>query len=198
MQTNYDLKNQEDTSKIKNKDIYIVPNKLEVIGLIASFILGFLLGFFLKNSWIMGIQGALFTTISCYMAMVDAKLHLVSDYFVLAIFGISLITVIPALIDGYYMYCLWKLIAAIVLPIPLLIGTIVDKNGGIGGGDIKFVSAASFLLGVNKGIYGLILGLLVAIIIQLVIINIKKLDKKKTRFALIPYLAFSYVIFYFI
>lgn len=197
---NENIKNTDievDSSKIKNKDIYIKPNKWQTITLILTFIIFGGLNFLLSNSIVLAIQGSLFATLLTYVSFVDLKMKLVSDYSVLALFAIGLITIIPNLLTEHYSYCLYNLLAAIIVPIPLFIGALVS-SGGIGGGDVKLISAIAFTLGINKGVYALIVGLLLAVIIQLVIVNIKKLDKKTTSFALVPYLAIGSIIFYVI
>ena len=191
------VKELKDTSGIKNKDIIMKPNILETCLLCGTFIVAFLLGLFLKNSIFIAIQGSLFSTILLYMSLIDIKYHLVSDFFILGIVAFSLITIVPMLIYKEYYASLWHLLAGIILPIPLFIASFT-KSGGIGGGDIKFVAACSLLLGFDKGLYALLAGLLLSVIVQLIIINVKKLDKKETTFALIPYLSISYVIFYFL
>lgn len=83
------------------------------------------------------------------------------------------------------------LIAAIFV-FAILIGTILVTNGDIGGADIKMSVACAFLLGIRKGILGLMLGLILA-----VICNIFK-KNKKAGFPLIPYLSVGFMTAYFI
>ena len=74
----------------------------------------------------------------------------------------------------------------------IMIGTILVTNGDIGGADIKMSVACAFLLGIRKGILGLIIGLILA-----VIFNIFK-KNKKAGFPMIPYLAVGFMTAYFI
>lgn len=83
------------------------------------------------------------------------------------------------------------LISAIFI-FAIMIGTILVTNGDIGGADIKMSVACAFLLGIRKGILGLIIGLILA-----VIFNIFK-KNKKAGFPLIPYLAVGFMTAYFI
>ncbi|TYQ17842.1 UNVERIFIED_CONTAM: leader peptidase (prepilin peptidase)/N-methyltransferase [Acetivibrio alkalicellulosi] len=89
-----------------------------------------------------------------------------------------------------------SIIAAIIIPIPFLI-TALAKDNGIGGGDVKFMAANGFVLGIKKGIIGSIVGLLIAIIINVIYYKFKNKDKK-ISFALAPYLSigclFAYTI----
>lgn len=61
------------------------------------------------------------------------------------------------------------------------------------GADLKLAAACAFLLGFWNGITGLIAGLLIAVIVNLI-----KLKNKKDGFPLIPYLAIGFMMAYFI
>lgn len=74
----------------------------------------------------------------------------------------------------------------------LMLLTIFVTKCKVGGGDIKTAAACSFLLGLNRGISGMLAGMILALII-----NIFKKDKSK-GFPLIPYLAAGYLAAYFI
>jgi len=67
----------------------------------------------------------------------------------------------------------------------------------IGGADIKISTAASFLLGFYKGIIGFMLGMLIAIIAQLIITRKNHKDRTEA-FPLIPYLSVGLLIGYLI
>lgn len=73
----------------------------------------------------------------------------------------------------------------------LLAAAIVTKNG-IGGADVKFSAACSFLLGLSRGVFGLTVGMLLA-----VAFNIFAKNKNK-GFPMIPYLAVGYMAAYFL
>ena len=70
----------------------------------------------------------------------------------------------------------------------ILISSAVTKNG-IGGGDVKFAGAAALVLGFFNTAAALVLGLLVAVVIN-------KLRKQKS-FPLLPYLAPAFMTAYF-
>ena len=74
----------------------------------------------------------------------------------------------------------------------MLMTTIITKSQ-MGGADIKLSAACAFLLGTVQGFAGLMLGLIAAIIV-----NIIKNRKKNTEgFPLIPYLAVGFMAAYF-
>ena len=76
--------------------------------------------------------------------------------------------------------------------IPNMVLTMLITKSNIGGADIKMAAACSFLLGLNRGVIGLLVGMILA-----VVFNIFKKDKKK-GFPMIPYLAVGYLAAYFI
>lgn len=88
-----------------------------------------------------------------------------------------------------------SILGFIIVPLPFFIGALV-KEGGIGGGDIKFLAANGFFLGVTKGIYASIIGSIVAIVIQIIYCKIFKKQSLETPFALGPYLALGCFLMY--
>lgn len=76
----------------------------------------------------------------------------------------------------------------------IMIGTAVIAKGEIGGADIKFSAAGAFLLGIEKGLFGLMLGLTMAIVINL----FRNKRNRKEGFPMIPYLAVGFMTAYFI
>ena len=75
----------------------------------------------------------------------------------------------------------------------LLIPALFTKEG-IGGADIKISAASAFLLGLQKGLLGLTVGLLFGVTVNL----IKNRKNKNEGFPLIPYLAVPMMAAYFI
>ena len=78
--------------------------------------------------------------------------------------------------------------AAIVGGAQMLIALCGKKRMGIGGADIKLSTAAALLLGFYKGAIGFMLGLLIAVVAQLIIAHRKK-EQRTQSFALLPYLS---------
>lgn len=74
----------------------------------------------------------------------------------------------------------------------LMLLTMLITKSNVGGADIKMAAACCFLLGLSRGIFGLLLGTVLA-----VVFNIFKKDKKK-GFPMIPYLAVGTMAAYFI
>ena len=78
--------------------------------------------------------------------------------------------------------------AAIVGGAQMLIALCGKKRMGIGGADIKLSTAAALLLGFYKGMIGFMLGLLIAVVAQLIMTRRKK-EQRTQPFALLPYLS---------
>lgn len=87
------------------------------------------------------------------------------------------------------------LLSAVLITLPMLLIAIVCKGKAIGGADVKLSAACAFMLGITRGLAGLITGLTIGILVNL-IIQIKK--NKAEGFPLIPYLAAGFMAAYFI
>ena len=78
------------------------------------------------------------------------------------------------------------ILSGIFVMVIMLLSVIIGK-GKMGGADIKLSSACAFLLGLQKGLMGLFIGLLLAIVTNLI-----KGKDKNNGFPLIPYLSFGF------
>ena len=79
----------------------------------------------------------------------------------------------------------------------MLIALCGKKRMGIGGADIKLSTAAALLLGFYKGVIGFMLGLLIAVVAQLIMTHRQK-EQRTQPFALLPYLSVGFIIGYLI
>lgn len=86
------------------------------------------------------------------------------------------------------------MLSAAIFVFAVIMGTTIVSKGEIGGADIKMSVACAFLLGLRRGLLGLMLGLTLAIVINV----IKKRKNKKEGFPMIPYLAVGFMTAYFI
>jgi leader peptidase (prepilin peptidase)/N-methyltransferase len=87
------------------------------------------------------------------------------------------------------------LLSALLITLPILLISIICNVKSIGGADVKLSAACAFLLGITKGFFGLITGLTLGIIVNLIIQTRKN---KAEGFPLIPYLAAGFMAAYFI
>jgi len=94
-------------------------------------------------------------------------------------------------------------LAGLLLGLPLLIAAI-NKEGGMGGGDIKLTASCGFVLGLSAGCEGLIMGLSAALLYHLIIQSIRKLKHMnapatgKVLLPLAPFLSVGFLIAYLI
>jgi prepilin signal peptidase PulO-like enzyme (type II secretory pathway) len=79
------------------------------------------------------------------------------------------------------------LVGATVVFIPQLATTMLTPDRPIGGADIKISTALAFLLGAEKGIFALVVGMLFAVVITAVSNKINNRNQKQA-FPLVPFL----------
>jgi leader peptidase (prepilin peptidase)/N-methyltransferase len=135
------------------------------------------------------IKGAIFLSILLYASNCDVKTREVPDFVHIMILITGLIEIkldyLPSMIAGF-----------LIVPLPFLISAILRENS-IGGADIKLVAACSFLLGFQRGIVTVIVGLILAVLITTISRNIKK-HSFQDNFPIVPYLALGSIFAYFI
>lgn len=89
----------------------------------------------------------------------------------------------------------------VLLGFPLLIAALV-KEGGMGGGDVKFVAACGIVLGLPNGILGLVIGLFSALVWYITSDGVCKLKQaavipaKALALPLAPFLSFGFAVAY--
>ena len=125
-----------------------------------------------EQSTIRIIKGILFSVILSYASFYDIEHHEIPDWVHVVLFLIGFME--------------WKFLPSIVgmilIAIPFLFVAFME-HGGIGGGDIKYMIASGFLLGAKAILYGSLIALTLA-----VILNIGK-SKKNKKIAMAPYLS---------
>lgn len=84
------------------------------------------------------------------------------------------------------------LIGTAVVFIPQLAFAMIRPNRAVGGADIKISTASAFLLGAEKGILALIIGLTIAVVVMLISRKVKKADKSEP-FPLVPFLSLGVI-----
>lgn len=146
-----------------------------------------LLGFFGVS--ITAIKGIILFLILLYASHSDIQTREVDDY-------IPVMLVVTAFIGMELSNIGSMLVGAIAVALPQLLISIIKSEKAIGGADIKLSTACGLLLGFEKGIAGLIFGLLSAVICTLCINKIK--NRKTGAIPLIPYLAAGFMAAYFI
>ena len=134
------------------------------------------------------VKGILFCLILTYSSYSDIKTRESDDY-------LAVMVALTAFIGREVSDIPGMLLSAVLATIPMLLVLIICKGKAIGGADMKMIAASAFLLGLCRGIVGLIAGLTIGIIANLIIQS--KKDKSE-GFPMIPYLAVGFMAAYFI
>lgn len=132
------------------------------------------------------IKGFFYSLILIYTIYIDIKTKTIPDKIHILILLISLIKI--NLINS--------MLGFLIVPLPFFI-TALLKGGGIGGGDVKFMAASGFLLGIKGGFIASIIGLLLALCVNYIIYKVKNKDKN-ISFPLAPYLSVGCFLSYLI
>lgn len=125
------------------------------------------------------VKGIILSLVLAFSSYEDIKARECDDY-------LHLMIVIAALIGTELSSIPYMLLSGVLTGGLMLLPVLLTKSD-IGGADIKMTAACSFLLGLNKGIIGLLAGTVLA-----VVFNIFKKDKSKA-FPMIPYLTVGYM-----
>ncbi|MDD4121917.1 MAG: A24 family peptidase [Eubacteriales bacterium] len=136
-------------------------------------------------------QAAIFFILLLAASVCDIRKRIIPDELNAMILCTGLLTFAPVKLAG------------LLLGLPLFIAALL-REGGMGGGDIKFTGAAGFVLGFPQGITGLIFGLSAALLYHLIIKSIRKmkhinaLAAEETLLPLAPFLSAGFLTAYLI
>ena len=89
------------------------------------------------------------------------------------------------------------LFGALLVFLPQFASALINPSKALGGADIKVSSSAAFLLGAQRGLFALIVGLTLAVIAMPIIRKIRNIPKDQP-FPLISFLSVGIVAGYFI
>ena len=126
------------------------------------------------------VKGMILTLLLLYASLSDFKKREVPDC-------ISVMILILTLVGFEPSNLLSMLAGAAVVFIPQLATTMLTPNRPIGGADIKISTALAFLLGAEKGIFALVVGMLLAVVITAISNKLNDRDQKQA-FPLVPFL----------
>lgn len=130
------------------------------------------------------VKGIILSLILVFSSYEDIKKRECDDY-------LHLMIVIAAFIGTEFSSLPNMLLSGLFAGGLMLLTMLITKSN-VGGADIKMATACSFLLGLSRGVIGLLTGMILA-----VVVNVFKKDKKK-GFPMIPYLAAGYMAAYLI
>ena len=127
------------------------------------------------------VQGMILFFILLYASCSDLTTHTMDDYLWVMVLILGLLSVstvgLPSMLVG----------AAMVF-VPQILIALLPPHKALGGADMKLSTVLAFLLGWQRGLAALVLGLLFAVIVMLIVQKINS-KKKKQPFALIPFLS---------
>lgn len=129
------------------------------------------------------IQGIIFTHILLVSSYSDLKTRECDDC-------LSVMILLTAFV-GVELTSIPSMFIAAMFTAGIFLLVVLTVSDGIGGADIKLASASVFLLGFQRGIIGLIAGLLLAIIVN-------SIKSKKSGFPMIPYLTAAFIPAFFL
>ena len=134
------------------------------------------------------VKGIVLCLILLYASYSDIRTREADDYLHIMIALTAFIGREPTDISS-------MLLSAVLITLPMLVPVILCKGKAIGGADVKLSAACAFLLGISRGITGLMAGLTIGIFANLIIQTRKN---QAEGFPLIPYLATGFMAAYFI
>lgn len=136
------------------------------------------------------VQGMILFFILLYAACLDLTTHTMDDYLWVMVLILGLLSVsivgLPSMLVG----------AAMVF-VPQILIALLPPHKALGGADMKLSTALAFLLGWQKGLAALVLGLLSAVIVMLIVQKVNT-KKKNQPFALIPFLSVGALLMFLI
>ncbi len=139
----------------------------------------------------MALQGVWFLGALVTASIVDCRKHIIPDSICLLTAAAGLISFSPARLVG------------VLAALPLFIAALIQPDG-MGGGDIKLTAAAGFVLGFWPGLWGLALGLLLAVLFSCAAALFRKithhsdLPKGQAAMPLGPFLSAGFAVLYFL
>lgn len=132
------------------------------------------------------VQAAFFVALLCAASVVDLKHRIIPDWLNLMIAAISLLCFSPEQLLGIFIALPFLLVAVFF--------------GGMGGGDIKLMTACGLVLGLPKGLLAAMAGLillLIYVVIYRIVCRAQRREAKKA-FPLAPFLSAGCLLAYFI
>jgi prepilin signal peptidase PulO-like enzyme (type II secretory pathway) len=136
------------------------------------------------------VKGMILALLLLYASLSDLKTRRVSDCASIMIFILSLVGFEAANLPS-------MLIGAMIVFIPQFALAIIRPSRACGGADLKISTALAFLLGAGKGVFALIVGMLLAVIVMAIYNKVNAKDQKEA-FPLVPFLSIGAMLAYII
>lgn len=137
---------------------------------------------------LVAVKGLILCMILLWASLSDIARHEVPDF-------ITVIILILAFVGFETGNLPSMLIGASAVFVPQMIVSVIRPGKAIGGADIKISTALAFLLGFEKGIFAMLVGMLSGVIFMVIVRKVRK-EKSKDPFALVPFLSFGALLAY--
>ena len=171
-------RNMEKQGFVTNKTFTLIASMVMALGLSLRF-----------GMSVYTFQGLFLFFLLLYASMSDLTDRHVANHVTISILALSLISV-PTV--GFTSMLIGGAVSAAIQ-----LGVTALSGGGYGGADWKISSACAFLLGWQRGLAGMVLGLLIGVIFTLAYNKIKDRDMRE-GFALIPFISIGMMAVFFI
>ena len=168
---------------VKEKEL--IPHLLFCLSIAVGLILLLVFGVTLTT-----VKGMILALLLLYASLSDLKTRKVSDCVSVMIFILSLVGFEAANLPS-------MLIGAMIVFIPQFALAIIRPSRACGGADLKISTAIAFMLGAGKGVFALIVGMLLAVIVMAIYNKVNAKDQKEA-FPLVPFLSFGAMLAYII
>ena len=136
------------------------------------------------------VKGMILALLLLYASLSDLKTRRVSDCVSIMIFILSLVGFESANLPS-------MLLGAMIVFIPQFALAIIRPSRACGGADLKISTAVAFMLGAGKGVFALIVGMLLAVIVMAIYNKVNAKDPKEA-FPLVPFLSVGAMLAYII
>ena len=136
------------------------------------------------------VKGMILALLLLYASLSDLKTRRVSDCVSIMIFILSLVGFEASNLPS-------MLIGAMIVFIPQFALAIIRPSRACGGADLKISTALAFMLGAGKGVFALIVGMLLAVIVMAIYNKVNAKDQKEA-FPLVPFLSIGAMLAYLI
>ena len=168
---------------VKEKEL--IPHLLFCLSIAVGLILLLVFGVTLTT-----VKGMILALLLLYASLSDLKTRRVSDCVSVMIFILSLVGFEAANLPS-------MLIGAMIVFVPQFALAIIRPSRACGGADLKISTAIAFMLGAGKGVFALIVGMLLAVIVMAIYNKVNAKDQKEA-FPLVPFLSFGAMLAYII
>lgn len=137
---------------------------------------------------LVAVKGLILCMILLWASLSDIARHEVPDFITVMILILAFVGFETGNLPS-------MLIGASAVFVPQMIVSVIRPGKAIGGADIKISTALAFLLGFEKGIFAMLVGMLSGVILMVIVRKVRK-EKSKDPFALVPFLSFGALLAY--